>query len=155
MVCSAWQCSKTDWIKTYFGPRHSKSDFRIPQFTKKLAWHIIKVTKSVIPDEKSLPPGDHISPVVPLIYPVTYHTSPGQSMNSYVSDPCLVWQKNWPLIEEVGLGGVIVAIACAILVPGSNPQNLETIFLANLANFHVATIIAISTYIKPNIWLGK
>ncbi len=26
------------------------------------------------------------------------------------------------------------------------------IFLANLANFYVAAILAISTYIKPNIW---
>jgi hypothetical protein len=34
----------------------------------------------------------------------------------------------------------------AILVPGSNPQNLDTFVLANLANFHVAAILAISTY---------
>jgi hypothetical protein len=36
------------------------------------------------------------------------------------------------------------------LVPGSNPH-LDTNVLANLANFHVAAILAISTYIKPNI----
>jgi hypothetical protein len=28
-------------------------------------------------------------------------------------------------------------------------------FLANLANFHVVAILAISTYIKPNIWFQK
>ena len=39
----------------------------------------------------------------------------------------------------------------AILVPGSNPQNLDTFVLANLANFYVAANLAISTYIKPNI----
>jgi hypothetical protein len=50
-----------------------------------------------------------------------------------------------------GVGGVTVMIANAILVPGSNPQNLDTICLANLANFHVVAILAISTYIKPNI----
>ncbi len=51
-----------------------------------------------------------------------------------------------------GVGGVTAMIANAILVPGSNPQNLDTFFLANLANFHVAAILAISTYIKPNLW---
>ncbi len=49
------------------------------------------------------------------------------------------------------VGGVNATIASAILVPGSNPQNLDTIVLANLANFHVATILALSTYLKPNI----
>jgi hypothetical protein len=29
--------------------------------------------------------------------------------------------------------------------------NLDTICLANLANFHVAAILAISTYIKPHV----
>ena len=69
--------------------------------------------------------------------------------------PILVWYiKKWPLTEEVGgwgVGGVTATIANAILVPGSNPQNLDTFFLANLANFHVAAILAISTCIKPNI----
>ena len=37
------------------------------------------------------------------------------------------------------------------LVPGSNPQNLDTFFLANLANFHVATILANLYIYKPNI----
>ena len=37
-------------------------------------------------------------------------------------------------------------IASAILVPGSNPH-LDTIFFAN---FHVTTILAISTERKPN-----
>jgi hypothetical protein len=45
------------------------------------------------------------------------------------------------------VGGVTAMIANAILVPGSNPQNLDTIVLANFANFHVAAIFAISTYI--------
>jgi len=72
---------------------------------------------------------------------------PAQCMNSYVSDPCLVYKK---LATDGGggvVGRVIATIASAILVPGSNPQNLDTIFfLANIANFHVATILAISTY---------
>jgi len=46
-----------------------------------------------------------------------------------------------------GGGGVTATIASAILVPGSNPQNMNTISLANLANFHVAAILAISTFI--------
>jgi hypothetical protein len=50
-----------------------------------------------------------------------------------------------------GVGGVTVTIPNAILVTGSNPQNLDTFFLANLANFYVAANLAISTYIKPNI----
>ncbi len=50
------------------------------------------------------------------------------------------------------MGGVTATIPNAILVPGSNPQNLDTFFLANLANFYVAAnLAAISTYIKPNI----
>jgi hypothetical protein len=49
------------------------------------------------------------------------------------------------------VGGVTAMIASAILVPGSNPH-LDTIMLANLANFHVAAILAISTYLKPNIY---
>ncbi len=72
-------------------------------------------------------------------------------MNSYVSNPCLVYKK---MATDGGggrLGGVTTTIANAILVPGSNPQNLDTFFLANLANFHVAAILAISTYIKTNI----
>jgi len=71
-------------------------------------------------------------------------------MNSYVSNPCLVYTK---IVTDGGVGernGVTVIITSAILVPGSNPQ-LDTIFSANLANFHVAAIFAISTYIKPNI----
>ncbi len=34
--------------------------------------------------------------------------------------------------------------------PGSNPH-LDTFFLANLANFHVADILAVSTYIELNV----
>jgi len=44
------------------------------------------------------------------------------------------------------VGGVTVMIVSAILVPGSIPPNLDTFFLDNLANFHVAAILAISTY---------
>jgi hypothetical protein len=40
--------------------------------------------------------------------------------------------------------GVTATIASANM--GSNPQNLDTFFLANLANFYFATILAISTY---------
>ena len=43
------------------------------------------------------------------------------------------------------VGEVTATIASTILVPGSNPQNLDTFFLANFANFHVAAILAIST----------
>jgi hypothetical protein len=49
------------------------------------------------------------------------------------------------------VGGMTAMIVNAILVPGSNPQNQDTIIFANLATFHVAAILAISTYIKPNI----
>ncbi len=47
------------------------------------------------------------------------------------------------------MGGVTATIASAmLLVLGSNPQNLDTFFLANLANFHVAAIFGIShTYL--------
>jgi hypothetical protein len=48
------------------------------------------------------------------------------------------------------VGGLTAMIASTILVPGSNPH-LDSIFLANLANLHDAVILAISTYIKPNI----
>ena len=72
-------------------------------------------------------------------------------MNSHVSDPCLVYKQNGHCKWWWGGGEVTRMIVSMILVPGSNPQNLDTIFLANLANFHVATILAISTYLKPNI----
>ncbi len=49
------------------------------------------------------------------------------------------------------VGGLTATIATAKLVPGSNPQNLDTIFLANLAHFHVATILANLYMYKPNI----
>jgi hypothetical protein len=49
-------------------------------------------------------------------------------MNSYVSDPCLVYKK----MATDGGGGVVsgltATIATAKLVPSSNPQNLDTIF---------------------------
>ncbi len=72
-------------------------------------------------------------------------------MNSYVSDPCFVYKKMATNGEGGGGGGVTATIPNAILVPGSNSQNLDTFFLANLANFYVAANLAISTYIKPNI----
>ena len=66
--------------------------------------------------------------------------------------PILVWYKKMATDGGGGgAGGVTTTIVNAILVPGSNPQNLDTIFLAKLANFHVAAILAISTYIKSNI----
>ena len=68
-------------------------------------------------------------------------------MNSYVSDPCLVYKKMATDGGEGVVGGVTATIVSAILIPGSNPQNLDTLFLAILANFHVASILAISTYI--------
>ena len=40
-----------------------------------------------------------------------------------------------------------MVVSDAILVPGSNPHP-DTIFFANI---HVTAILAISTYIKPNI----
>ncbi len=62
--------------------------------------------------------------------------------------PILVWYIKNSLCDERGwvVGGVTVMIVSAILVPGSIPPNLDTFFLDNLANFHVAAILAISTY---------
>jgi hypothetical protein len=61
--------------------------------------------------------------------------------------PILVWYIK--KIATDGGGGAVdeltAMIASAILVPGSNPHQ-DTTFLANLANFHVAAILAISTY---------
>ena len=76
-----------------------------------------------------------------LYPPMTYYFI---NMNSYVSDPCLVYKK-LPLTIGGVVDGLTAMIASAILVPGSNPH-LDTTFLANLANFHVAAILAISTY---------
>jgi hypothetical protein len=50
------------------------------------------------------------------------------------------------------VGGVMTTtIASMIIGPWFKSQNLDTFCVANLANFHVAAILAISTYIKPNI----
>jgi hypothetical protein len=64
--------------------------------------------------------------------------------------PILVWYIKKMATDGGGgrVGGVTATIANAILVPGSNPQNLDTYFLANLATFYVASILAISTYIN-------
>ncbi len=48
-------------------------------------------------------------------------------MNSYVSDPCLVHKKKATDGGGGVVGGVTAMITSAILVPGSNPQNLDTI----------------------------
>ena len=62
-------------------------------------------------------------------YPVTHEfIHLAQCMNSYVSDPCLVYKT---MATDGGggvVGGVTATIAIAILVPGSNPQNLDTFF---------------------------
>ena len=50
-------------------------------------------------------------------------------MNSYVSDPCLVYKKMATDGGGEGVGGVTTTILNAILVPGSNPQNLDTFFV--------------------------
>ncbi len=63
-------------------------------------------------------------------------------MNSYVSDPCLVYKQNGHSQSMWGGGWNDRNYCDRKLVPGSNPLNLVTIFLANLANFHVATILA-------------
>ncbi len=47
--------------------------------------------------------------------------------------------------------GVTVAIASANWSRVQIPKTWITFVLANLAHFHVATILAISTYIKPSI----
>ena len=50
------------------------------------------------------------------------------------------------------VGGVTAMIASEILVPSSNPQNLNTICLANLVNFHVAAIFSNLYIKKPKIY---
>ncbi len=54
----------------------------------------------------------------------------------------LFWYAN--KIATVGGGGVVGEVT-------ASAQNLDTICLVNLAHFLVATILAISTYLKPNI----
>ena len=62
-----------------------------------------------------------------FIYPVTYEfIDPAQCMNSYVSDPCLVYKKMATNGEGGVVGGLTATIASALLVPGSNPHNLDT-----------------------------
>ncbi len=87
-----------------------------------------------------------------FIYLVTYEfIHPAKCMNSYVSDPCLVYKKNGHRRRWWGGGWIYLNDCDRKLVPGSNPQNLDTFFLANLANFHVATILANLYIYKPNI----
>ncbi len=54
-----------------------------------------------------------------------------------------------------GGGGVVGRVTATIATANWSwvqiPKTRTQLFLANLANFHVATILAISTYIKPNI----
>ncbi len=77
---------------------------------------------------------------------------PAQCMNSYVSDPCLVHKKighwwRWWGGEWSDRGDC----ECHIGPWFKSPKPGYIFVLANLANFHVAAILAISTYIKPNI----
>ena len=50
-----------------------------------------------------------------------------------------------------GVGEMTATIATANWSRVQIPKTWIQFFLANLANFHVATILAISTYKKPNI----
>jgi len=60
--------------------------------------------------------------------------------------PILVWYINKMATDGGGgvLDGVTAIFASALLISGSNPH-LDTFFLANLTNFHVVAILAIST----------
>ncbi len=66
---------------------------------------------------------------------------------------CLVWYIN--KMATIGGGGVVCEVTAMIATGNWSwvqiPITLIQFFLANLANFHVAAILAISTYIKPNI----
>jgi hypothetical protein len=63
-------------------------------------------------------------------------------MNSYVSDPCLVYKQNGHSQGGRVVGGVTATIATANWSRVQNPKTWIHFFLANLANFHVATILA-------------
>jgi hypothetical protein len=67
--------------------------------------------------------------------------------------PILVWYINKMATDGGGrgVGGVTAMIVTANWSRDQIPKTWIQFFLANLANFHVATILAISTYIKPNI----
>ncbi len=67
--------------------------------------------------------------------------------------PILVWYINKMATKGGGgvVGGVIATIATTNWSRVQIPKTWIQFFLANLANFHAATILAISTYIKPNI----
>ncbi len=76
---------------------------------------------------------------------------PAQCMNSYVSDPCLVYKKMATDGGGGGMGGVTM-LRTPYWSLVQIPKTWMQFFLANyLPNFHVAAILAISTYIKPNI----
>jgi hypothetical protein len=68
--------------------------------------------------------------------------------------PILVsYIKKWPLTEEVGWWVDLTATIERNIGPWfKSPKPLYNFCLANLAHFHVAAILAISTYIKPNIF---
>jgi hypothetical protein len=77
-----------------------------------------------------------------FIYPVTYEfIYPAKCMNSYVSDPCLVYKMATHGGGGV-VGGVTATIATADWSRVQIPKTWIHFFLANLANFHVATILA-------------
>ncbi len=78
-----------------------------------------------------------------FIYPVTNEfIHPAKCIYSYVSNPCSVYKQNGHSQRRWGGEWSDHTDCDRKLVPGSNPQNLDTIFLANLANFYVATILA-------------
>ncbi len=66
-----------------------------------------------------------------FIYPVTYDSYIRQKcMNSYVSDPCLVYNQNGHCWRWWGDESIDRNYCDRKLVPGSNPQNLDTFFFS-------------------------
>ncbi len=64
-----------------------------------------------------------------FMYPVTYEfIHPAKCMNSYVSNPCLVYKQNGHSQRRWGGGWSDRNDCNHKLVLGSNPQNLDTIF---------------------------
>ncbi len=73
-------------------------------------------------------------------------------MNSYVSDPCLVYKKMATADGGGGGGGWSNRDGYERHIgPWFKSPKPGYICLANLANCFVAVFLAISTYIKPNI----
>ncbi len=72
-------------------------------------------------------------------------------MNLYVSDPCLVYKKMATEGSGGEVGGMTATIATANWSRDRIPKTCIQFFFANLANFHVATILANLYIYKPNI----